>query len=230
MLRQQAIDEVSADIAEVGTLMRALSGRYEGIFSNLHMALAATLARSGSMADAARDAAAIADAAAAALHASLPQQPVYACGSGCNACCHLYVKLPPGVAAAIAQDIETRFTSAERDALQGRLLAAAAATNAAPNPAALRLRCPLLGDDDRCSVYQARPPSCRAFTSTSVARCRQVVFDAGSPDIAVEQNPAHFRVYREATFALEQAARARGLPDQQIGLAQALLDAMTPAG
>eukprot|EP01035_Chromulina_nebulosa_P042822 gene42822-57978_t len=73
MLVQQAIAFVADDIAQVGALMRDLSGRYEAIFSNLRSALAVTLAQSPTMADAAREATALADAASAAIrdHAAL---------------------------------------------------------------------------------------------------------------------------------------------------------------
>jgi hypothetical protein len=59
-----------------------------------------------------------------------------------------------------------------------------------------------------------------------MARCNDVVFGEVPEGAGVEQNAAHFRIHMEATFALEQAARNRGLPDAQQGLAQALLEAM----
>jgi Fe-S-cluster containining protein len=226
MRAQQAIDFMSENISEVGTLMRSLSGRYEGIFSNFRAACDVTLAQADSLADAARDVAEIATAAAASVRANIPNQPALACSGGCAACCHLYVQVPPGVAALMAAHIATHFSPAERNALHDRLAAAAAAVNAAADPAKLRLRCPLLGPDDRCTVYEVRPLTCRAFTSKSVARCQQVVFGDVPEGAGVEQNAAHFRIHMEATFALESAARARGLPDGQKGLAQALLDEM----
>jgi uncharacterized protein len=230
MSAQQAIDFVSGDIADVGTLMRSLSGRYEAIFSNFRAACDVTLAQAGSLADAARDVAAIATAAALSVRANIPNQPMLACRGGCAACCHLYVQVPPGVAALMAAHIATHFSQPERDALHARLTAAAAAVEAAADPAKLRLRCPLLGADDRCTVYEVRPLTCRAFTSKSVARCQEVVFGDVPDGAGVEQNAAHYRIHMEATFALEHAARARGLPDQQKGLAQALLDEiMAPA-
>jgi Fe-S-cluster containining protein len=224
---QHAIDRVSAEISEVGALIRSLSGRYEGVFALLGSELGVTLGRSETMADAARHAIAFADAAAATFRESHPNQPVYDCKSGCSACCHLYVAVPPGVATVIAEHIEKTFTPIEREKLRARLVEAAAAANAAENPTRLRLRCPLLDEGDRCSVYDVRPLSCRAFTSTSVSRCRQIVSDKESQAGGVDQNPAHFRIHMVATLALEQAARSRGLPAQQKGLAQALLDELT---
>ncbi|CAN5436687.1 hypothetical protein BH11PSE4_BH11PSE4_22660 [soil metagenome] len=223
---QQAIDFVSDDIAEVGALMRGLSGRYEAMFSNLGAALGVALEVSATMADAFRDAAAIAEAASSSLRDHIPNQPATACASGCAACCHLYVQVPPGTAAAIAAHILARFSSADREALHERLTVAAAAVAAAPDAAKLRLRCPLLGADERCTVYEVRPLSCRAFTSRSVARCHDVVFGEVPAGAGVEQNAAHFRIHLEATSALEQAARRRGLSDAQRPLAQALLEAM----
>jgi uncharacterized protein len=218
---QQASRHVAAEIESVGTLMRSLAGRYEAIFTGLAATLRDTLAQSGSMADAARDALAIAEAAAASFHDNIPNQPPTACASGCAPCCHLYVQVPPGSAALIAGFIAARFTPAEVTALHNRLENAASAVRAAPDPTRLRLRCVLLGNDDRCTVYEVRPLSCRAFTSRSLPRCQQVVF--GETDGGVEQNAGHFRIHTEATFALEEAARDRGLAPQQKGLAEALL-------
>ncbi|MBR0936550.1 YkgJ family cysteine cluster protein [Bradyrhizobium jicamae] len=230
MSAQDAIDFISDDIAEVGTLMRSLSGRYEGIFDNLRGAFGVALERADGIANAARDATAIADAAAAGFRRDIPNQPTLACASGCAACCHLYVQVPPGTAAVMAEHIAAHFTPAERASLRERLEAAAAAAHAVPDPARLRRPCPLLGSDNRCTVYEVRPLSCRAFTSRSVARCHEVVFGDNQDGSGVEQNAAHFRIHMQATFALEQAARHRRLPDRQKGLAEALLEEMDALG
>jgi hypothetical protein len=226
MSAQDAIDFVSDNIAEVGTLMRSLSGRYETIFSNLRAAYGVAFEQAGSIGDAARDASAIADAATASFRDNIPNQPGNACASGCAACCHLYVQVPPGTAIVMAEHIAAHFTPDQQLALRARLEAAAAAARDAADLTRLRLRCPLLGADNRCTVYDVRPLSCRAFTSRSVARCHDVVYGEVPAGTGVEQNAAHFRIHMEATFALEQAARSRGLPDAQKGLAQALLDEM----
>jgi Fe-S-cluster containining protein len=221
---QDAIDFVSDNIAEVGELMRSLSGRYEGIFGNFRSACGVVCDRAPALSDAARDVADLATAASTSVRAHIPNQPLLACSSGCAACCHLYVQVPPGIARMMADYIAVHFSPAERDDLQGRLETAAGAARAADDPTKLRHRCPLLGADNRCTVYEVRPLSCRAFTSRSVARCNDVVFGDITDGSGVEQNAAHYRIHMEATFALEQAAQQRGLPAEQKGLAQALLE------
>jgi Fe-S-cluster containining protein len=226
MSATDAIAFVSDDIAEVGDLMRALSGRYEAIFGNVRAACGVVCERAPDLSAAARDIVDLAGAASASMYAHIPNQPQLACSNGCAACCHLYVQVPPGIAKMMADHIATHFSADERDALHGRLQIAAAAARDTADPTTLRHRCPLLGSDDRCTVYEVRPLSCRAFTSRSVARCNDVVFGEITDGSGVEQNAAHYRIHMEATFALEQAARQRGLPAEQKGLAQALLDAM----
>ena len=55
MSAQDAIDFVSDDIAEVGELMRSLSGRYEGIFGNFRAACGVVCERAPNLHEAARD-------------------------------------------------------------------------------------------------------------------------------------------------------------------------------
>lgn len=229
MCAQDAIDSVENDIAEVGALVRSASKRYEGIFENLRASFAVELGRADSMAAAARAAVAIADAAAKGFREHMPNQPVLACSASCAACCHLHVKVPPGVATVISDYITANFSAEDRAALRGRLENAATASRNAADATKFRQRCPLLGQDDRCSVYLVRPLSCRAFTSGSVSRCHEVVFGQNTDGGGVVQSAAHYRIYMEATAALETAARNRGIPSQQIELSAALLDQMGPS-
>ncbi|WP_372022826.1 YkgJ family cysteine cluster protein (plasmid) [Tistrella mobilis] len=214
------------DIADLGALTRSLSGRYEAIFRGFRAALAGRLDQAETMADAALQAMEMAEATAAAFRSAFPNQPALACTGGCAACCHLFVAVPPGVAEAMAAHIAATHPPAARDRLIADLRAAAAAAASMADPARLRRRCPLLGADDRCTVYDVRPPACRAFTSTSAARCRQLLDD---PSRDVPQNAGQYRLFIEATAALQDAARHRALPAEQQGLAAALLAALDNA-
>ncbi len=226
LMHQAAADRIASEIASVGEQTRQAAERYEGVFLALRRALKDELSQAASLADAALAAMAIADAAASAFVAHFPNQPARDCRAGCDACCHLYVMIPPGVAEAIGDYLIKRLDPAALTELRGELERAAAAADALADPSRLRHRCPLLGSDGRCTIYEVRPPTCRAFTSKSAAACRSLVFDPNGPVSTIPQNPSQFRVYIEATGALEQAALSRGLPPRQRGLAAALLAAL----
>jgi Fe-S-cluster containining protein len=223
---QAAVDHIAKEIAFVGQQTREVAQRYEEVFLSLRRTLDQELSRALSPADGAHAAIAIADAADKALVTHFPNQPTLDCRAGCNACCHLYVMIPPGIAEMIGAYVMQRLDRPALATLRVELEKAAAAAAAQTDTVTLRHRCPLLGEDGHCTIYEVRPPTCRAFTSKSAAACRALVFNPEGPVSAIPQNPSQFRVYIEATAALERAAHARGLPAQQTGLAAALLSVL----
>jgi uncharacterized protein len=227
-MSETSADRIATEIASVGRQTREVAERYEGIFLALRRTLKDELSQAACLADGARIAMAIADAAASAFMAHFPNQPRRDCRAGCDACCHLYVMIPPGVAEAIGEYLVNRLDPAALAALRVELEKAAAAAKALADPSTLRRRCPLLGADGLCTIYEVRPPTCRAFTSKSAAACRSLAFDPDGAVTAIPQNPSQFRVYVEASDALQKAALARGRPAHQTGLAAALL-AVLPA-
>lgn len=218
-------DQITAEIGWVGDQTRALAQRYEGVFGALREALRSELAACDSLADGALAAMGLADAAADAFQTSLPNQPARDCRAGCDACCHLPVMVPPGVAEAIAGYLVRVLAPDALESLKVELERAAGdGEGAAPVPP--RRRCVFLTDEGRCSIYAVRPPTCRAFTSASAAACRTMVHEPAGGVAAIPQNPSHYRLYVEVTAALEQAARARGLSDRQTDLAAGVLAAL----
>lgn len=213
------------EFAEVGALTRSVADRFEGVFRTYRGELQRLADRAPTVADAARDVIAVLEAAGSGFSAAFPNQPATDCAAGCAFCCHLAVAVPPGVAEMIADHVVATFTAEARSALLVRLQSAEALAWAAADPTTLRHRCPLLGEDSRCTVYPVRPISCRAFTSPSATRCEALIAGA-APDGGIPQNASLFRMHRDATAVLEQTARVRGEPAMQRGLAEALLDAM----
>jgi uncharacterized protein len=220
---QVAVERIASEIASVGEQTRQVAERYEGVFRDLRHTLNDALSRAATPAEGALAAMAIADAVASAFLSYLPHQPRRDCRAGCDACCHLYVMIPPGVAEAIGDFLTERLDPAALGDLRVDLERAAAAADAVADPSRLRHRCPLLGSDGLCTIYEVRPLTCRAFTSSSVAACRSLVFDPDGAVSTIPQSPSQFRVYVEATGALEQAALSRGQAPHQTGLAAALL-------
>lgn len=222
-MQSAVVAEIRQEIGSIGRQARDLAARYAQVFVGLRRALETELERAASPAQRARIAMAVADAAASAFSEDFPNQPVRECRAGCNACCHLYVMAPPGVAEAIVEHLLVGLDASALAALRQDLERAAAAAGAMMDPSLLKRRCPLLGEDGLCTIYDVRPPACRAFTSQSAAACRSLVFDPDSPVTNIPQSASQFRVYQEATAALQRAAQARGQPSAQAGLAAALL-------
>lgn len=222
-------ETIVGEIAVVGDVSRQAMRRYEGVFAVFRQELARVLAAAASMGEAAGVATILTDITAEALRSHFPATAGSDCKAGCNSCCRLFVGVPPGSAALIADHVRSRWSGKERRALRHRLADAASALEALANPLQARIRCPLLGDDGGCLVYEVRPLACRAFTSRSAARCHTVILGSDpSSGEGVAQNPSHYRLHREATLALEEEARARGLDGRQRGLVHALLDELSP--
>ncbi|MBX3710425.1 MAG: YkgJ family cysteine cluster protein [Lysobacter sp.] len=101
-----------------------------------------------------------------------------ACGSGCNYCCqNMRIVFCEDEAVIIAEAV-ARFDSAEKSALSGRL------EKFGPTGSGKGVgQCALLGADGRCSIYDSRPMSCRAYHSTSRQMCKGRL-DGSEPQIA----------------------------------------------
>lgn len=227
MPQTPATEPMISEIAALGEQTRLALQRYEAVFPALGEAMSGEIAGHADLADAALAVMAFADAAAQAFTAHFPNPPVLACRAGCDACCHLHVMVPPGVPEAIARHLVAHLSPPLLTALKAELQKATDAGQGVPDPSKLHYRCPLLGIDGLCTVYEVRPLTCRAFTSKSAAACRSMVFDPKSAVSSIPQNPSTFSVYIEATKALEGAARARGLASRQRSLAPALLESLS---
>ncbi len=131
--------------------------------------------------------------------------------------------IPPGIGEAIVEYLLEHFDHKEIATLETKLKSAAAAAAEIADPSTLRFRCPMLGEDGLCTIYEVRPPACRAFSSQSVSACKALVFNPDGEISSISQNPLQFRPYLEATAALERIAFALGKPHNQTSLVVELL-------
>lgn len=129
----------------------------------------------------------------------LPERVPLACASGCAFCCYHPVDITPPEAFAIATYVQTSLTPAAGDAIYARIAAHAERISGLSyeEHAQARIPCALLVDS-RCSVYPCRPFACRAWNSTSAARC-ETIFTHGNPMTMIP--PLDMRVY-EAVWAV----------------------------
>lgn len=96
----------------------------------------------------------------------------FACGKGCSLCCSLRVDVFAHEIFMVAAYIESHFTDEQIEALRERLrVHAEAVLPLSPFQHATRnIPCPLL-QDGACTVYEARPLSCRRHHSLDYATC-----------------------------------------------------------
>jgi Fe-S-cluster containining protein len=114
-----------------------------------------------------------------------------ACQRGCAYCCHLRVQVRPHDAFVLAEHMQTRFTAEQRARalmrIEENLLRIAPLTPEQHTRAGIP--CALL-EEGSCSVYEARPASCRKYYSVAVETCRSAFNDPSAPltgDIEHEQ-------------------------------------------
>jgi hypothetical protein len=159
-------------------------------------------------------AAALQNAARRALDDYAPEAPPdaanIACRAGCSFCCRsplIEVSAPEvlGVAEAIKampelQRAETiaRVRAAD-DRTRNRTIA---------QRAQVRIACPLL-QNDRCSVYDARPLSCRAAVSLDAAACER---SFGGTPTPIPSPRAYWEALGATLNALGAALAAHGMP------------------
>ncbi len=150
-----------------------------------------------------------------------------ACREGCGICCSLRVDVFAHEVFLLARHIRAQFAAEEVNALLVRLDAHAdqvlRMTPAAH--ATTNVRCPML-EHGRCTVYAARPHSCRRHHSRDLATC-QYTYDHPTD---LESPAAHDReLYRTLTEAMQQnvdAYAAIGFDTTIYELGTALRDAL----
>jgi Fe-S-cluster containining protein len=105
-----------------------------------------------------------------------------ACKCGCSYCCHLRIEIRPHDAFVMAQHVQARFSAEQRARTLARV--EEALERIAPLTPDQHIRagipCALL-EDGACSVYEARPATCRKYYSVSVETCRNAFNDTAAP-------------------------------------------------
>jgi Fe-S-cluster containining protein len=105
-----------------------------------------------------------------------------ACERGCSYCCHLRVEIRPHDAFVLAKHIQTKFNAEQRARTIARIednLERIAPLTPEEHVRA-GIPCALL-EDGVCSVYEARPATCRKYYSVSVETCRNAFNDTSAP-------------------------------------------------
>jgi len=126
--------------------------------------------------------------------AAAPDVGTLACRAGCTWCCYFTVDVRAAEVFRIVDFVEQLFTPAERAQVYAEVRA---------NSATLRklregervtrnLKCPFLSQG-RCTIYAARPQSCRNYHATDVAGCQQSYDEPENLDIDPDFAPGVYQ-------------------------------------
>jgi len=149
-----------------------------------------------------------------------------ACRAGCGTCCHVPVGAQAHEVLIAAEHIQANFPPEELEALLARLVAHRAAFTGRDTTErlALKMPCTLLRDGS-CSIYAARPESCRSHHSNNLDGCRTNLA-AGVDHVDVLIPDVRGRMFA-VMLAIDQAAEASGFDSQAYDFGSALYEALT---
>ncbi|MBT3917622.1 MAG: YkgJ family cysteine cluster protein [Rhodospirillaceae bacterium] len=157
-----------------------------------------------------------------------PDQPL-ACQAGCTFCCHQYVGISAAELAIVTKYVETNFDAADQLQLRDRLgktLEATAGMNQFER-AASRIDCPLLDETTRhCTIYTARPLTCRGMHSLDREACEK---DDATPgqNHPIPQFEDHKSITRSIAIGLHLGIAENDLEAKELELGRALLIALS---
>jgi Fe-S-cluster containining protein len=160
--------------------------------------------------------------------ASAPEaaRAAVACRAGCDACCHTPVGAQAHEVLLAAQHVQTRFPAAALEELITRAAGHRAAF--AGRPVALRaaLRSPCVAlRDGACTIYEARPESCRSHHSHDAGACR-VNMENGNENLDVFIPALRARMFA-VMLGIDQAVEESGFDDRAYDFGSALHEALT---
>lgn len=170
-----------------------------------------------------------------------------ACRLGCSDCCHALFDLTLIEALFIKTRFDQVFSGEDRTRLIDRAnvadrqtyklkrqafkahQAGRSETQVLEKMAEHRVRCPALGDDDLCEIYEFRPITCRIYGIPTVIggkghTCGMSAFEPGQRYPTVKLDAINQRLY-DISFALAQEMRSKypKLAEMLVPLSMALL-------
>ncbi|MBT3991398.1 MAG: YkgJ family cysteine cluster protein [Rhodospirillaceae bacterium] len=158
-----------------------------------------------------------------------PPDQLLACVAGCTFCCHQYVGLSMPELAILTKYINTNFSAEQKRDLIAHLSETLNATSGMSQfeRAASRIDCPLLDPASRqCTIYSARPLTCRAMHSLDRDACEM---DDATPgkNHAIPQYESHKGIVRSVAIGLQLGIAESGIEPKEMELASALLKALS---
>ena len=126
--------------------------------------------------------------------AAAPDVGTLACRAGCTWCCYFTVDVRAAEVFRILDLVEQSFTPEEKARVYVEVRAnSLALRNLGEGERVTRnVKCPFL-NEGRCTIYAARPQSCRNYHATNVAGCRQSYEEPENLDIDPDFAPGVYQ-------------------------------------
>jgi Fe-S-cluster containining protein len=113
-----------------------------------------------------------------------------ACKSGCSWCCHFSVDVRPVEVLNILEFMQTEFSAVEQQRLRTEIEANSQVLGQLDDMQRMlhNIKCPFL-TEGRCTIYAARPQTCRNYHATNSAGCQKSYEEPDNFDIEPEYAP-----------------------------------------
>ena len=163
--------------------------------------------------------------------ASAPDVNTLDCGAGCSWCCHFTVDVRAAEVFRILDFVEQSFTAEEKARVFAEVHVNSAALEKLDDDERMtrNVKCPFLSEA-RCTIYEARPQSCRNYHATNVAGCQQSYDDPGNLDIDPDFAPGVYQAGAAHVEAFSTAMRDAGYDVSAYELNGALAAALADPG
>ena len=143
--------------------------------------------------------------------ASADDANTLACKPGCAWCCHFSVDVRPVEVFNIVEHVQQHFSPEQLQQLQEKVERNAELFSDMDELQRMRQNtpCPFL-IDSRCSIYAARPQTCRNYHATNVAGCKQSYEQPDNEDIAPDYAPLVYQSGAAHVDAFSQVMQEAG--------------------
>lgn len=147
--------------------------------------------------------------------ARAPDVGTLACRAGCTWCCHFSVDVRAIEVFRILDVIEREFSVEQRAQLRAEVRTNSETFKNLDALERMRrnVKCPFLSAD-RCSIYAARPQTCRNYHATDAAGCQMSYEDPDNLDIDPEFAPFVYQAGGAHVEAFNKALREAGYDDR----------------
>jgi Fe-S-cluster containining protein len=143
--------------------------------------------------------------------ASAPDVGTLACRAGCTWCCYFSVDVRSVEVFSILDFVERTFTIEEKARVYSEVRANSTALKNLGEGERMKrnVKCPFL-NGGRCTIYTARPQTCRNYHATNVAGCQQSYEDPDNMDIDPDFAPWVYQAGTAHVDAFSTAMRDAG--------------------